>query len=111
MFILTITWKNAAPWPGPTVMTTYEYLKSLGGLEENIRFGNQLILSQQPMHVDFQEATTSEYDIANKISWRTIVLLETQEQVDIVVGYLQNRVKAEIQVFGLDLEISAEKVV
>jgi hypothetical protein len=111
MFLLTIVWKNAAPWPGPTVMNTFEYLKSLGGIEENILYGNQLIRSQNPIYVEFREATTSEYDIANKISWRTVVLLETQEHANVIVEYLQNRVKAEIQLIGLDLDTTVEEIV
>jgi hypothetical protein len=110
MFVLTIAWKNAAPWPGPTVISTYEYLKSLGGLEENILFGNELILSQKPMHFEFLEATSSEYDITNKISWRTILILETQENVNIITEYLQTRVKTEIQKINLDLDTTVEEL-
>jgi hypothetical protein len=95
MFKVTITWKDGPPWPGENVLSTVDFMRSNGATDENLLYGTELILSQSPFFVNFLKATTSEHDIENRVSWRTEIFLETQEQTDVIYHYFTTRATDE----------------
>jgi hypothetical protein len=107
MFKVTITWKDGPPWPGEDVLSTVDFMRLNGATEENLAFGTQLILSQSPLFVNFLKAT-SEYDIANKVSWITEIFLETQEQANIVHQYFTTRATDEAIALNWTVDVVLE---
>jgi hypothetical protein len=108
MFKVTITWKDGPAWPGADVISTVEFMRLNGATDENLLFGTQLILSQSPFFVNFLKATTSEYDIENRVSWRTEIFLETQEQANIIRDYFATRATTEAIELNWTIDVELE---
>ena len=109
MFKVTITWKDGPPWPGEEVLSTVDFMRLNGATGENLEFGTQLILSQSPLFVNFLKAT-SEYDVENKVSWKTEIFLETQEQANVIHHYFTTRATDEAIALNWTVDVILEKL-
>jgi hypothetical protein len=110
MFKVTVTWKDGPLWPGEDVLSTVDFMRLNGATDENLLFGTQLIMSQNPFLLNFSQATDNAYDEENKVSWRTEIFLETQEQADVIYHYFTTRATDEAIALNWTVDVEVESL-
>ena len=110
MFRITNTWKNLQVWVD-TDIHPLEHLHIIGGYDrESLLFATNVIRLIRPLSVNYVKST--EEDILNKISWRTQMIVESQNSVDLWLNYINHRLRDEIKTdqYNGEIEVTVEQV-
>jgi hypothetical protein len=110
MFRITTIWKGLPVWED-TEVPTLTHLDNIGGsYKENLLFGLNVLRLVNPLSVNYIKST--EEDILNNISWRTQIIVESQNSVDLWMNYVNHRLKNEVKTdqYNGEIEITVEQV-